>query len=38
MSRQSIKDFRSRQQVKDEQINYFLADVEKKIRKIQNRP
>ena len=24
-----LKDFRSRQQVKDEQINYLLADVEK---------
>ena len=24
-----LKDFRSREQVKDEQINYLLADVEK---------
>ena len=31
MSKKSIKDFRSRQQVKDEQINYLLADVEKNL-------
>ena len=31
MSRQAIKDLRSRQQVKDEQINYLLADVEKNL-------
>ena len=24
-----LKDFRSRQQVKDEEINYLLADIEK---------
>ena len=28
MSRQAIKDLRSRQQIKDEQINYLLADIE----------
>ena len=31
MSKKLIKDFRSRQQVKDEQINYLLADVEKNL-------
>ena len=31
MSRQAIKDLRSRQQKKDEQINYLLADVEKNL-------
>ena len=31
MSRQAIKDLRSRQQVKDEQINYLLAEVEKNL-------
>ena len=31
MSRQLIKDLRSRQQVKDEQINYLLADIEKNL-------
>ena len=31
MSRQAIKDLRSRQQVKDEQINYLLADIEKNL-------
>ena len=31
MSRQAIKDLRSRQQIKDEQINYLLADVEKNL-------
>ena len=29
MMNRKLKDFRSRQQVKDEQINYLLADVEK---------
>ena len=29
MSRKSIKEFRSRQQIKDEQINHLLGDVEK---------
>ena len=29
MSRKSIKEFRSRQQIKDKQINYLLGDVEK---------
>ena len=29
MRRQAIKDSRSRQQKKDKQINYLLADVEK---------
>ena len=31
MSKKIIKEFRSRQQVKDEQINYLLADVEKSL-------
>ena len=31
MSRHAIKDLRSRQQVKDEQINYLLAEVEKNL-------
>ena len=31
MSRQAIKDLRSRQKIKDEQINYLLADVEKNL-------
>ena len=31
MSRKSIKGFRSRQQIKDEQINYVLGDVEKNL-------
>ena len=31
MSRQTIKDLRSRQQINDEQINYLLADVEKNL-------
>ena len=31
MSKKLIKEFRSRQQVKDDQINYLLADVEKNL-------
>ena len=31
MSKKLIKKFRSRQQVKDDQINYLLADVEKNL-------
>ena len=31
MSKKLIKEFRSRQQVKDEQINYWLEDVEKNL-------
>ena len=31
MSKKLIKEFRSRQQVKDEQINYLLTDVEKNL-------
>ena len=31
MSKKLIKEFRSRQQVKDEQINQLLADVEKSL-------
>ena len=31
MSKKLIKEFRTRQQVKDEQINYVLADVEKNL-------
>ena len=33
MSKKFIKKFRSRQQVKDKQINYLLADVEKNLEK-----
>ena len=36
MSRKSIKDFRSRQQIKDEQINYLLGDVEKNLEEDKN--
>ena len=32
MSRQKIKDLRSRQQIKDEQINYLLGDGEKNLQ------
>ena len=35
MSKKLIKDFRSRQQVKDEQINYLLADVEKNLEEFK---
>ena len=31
MSKKIIKDFRARQQVKEEQINYVLSDVEKNL-------
>ena len=31
MSRQSFKNFRNSQQIKDEQINFLLADVEKNL-------
>ena len=31
MSRQSLKDFRNTQQIKDQQINFLLADVEKNL-------
>ena len=31
MSKKLIKEFRSRQQVKDEQMNYLLKDVEKNL-------
>ena len=33
MSKKFIKEFRSRQQVKDKQINYLIADVEKNLEK-----
>ena len=36
MSKNLIKEFRSKQQVKDGQINYLLADVLKKFRRTQN--
>ena len=36
MSRKSIKEFRSRQQIKDKQINYLLGDVEKNIEENKN--
>ena len=32
MSKKIIKDFRARQQVKEEQINYLLSDVEKNLK------
>ena len=31
MSKGSLKNFRSRQQIKDDQINYLLGDLEKKL-------
>ena len=31
MSKKLIKEFRSRQQVKDEQVSYLLEDVEKNL-------
>ena len=31
MSRQSLKDFRNTQQIKDKLINFLLADVEKNL-------
>ena len=31
MSRQSLKDFRNTQQIKDEQINFLLADIKKNL-------
>ena len=31
MSRQSLKNFRTSQQIKDEQINFLLVDVEKNL-------
>ena len=36
MSRKSIKEFRSRQQIKDKQINYLLGDVEKNIEEYKS--
>ena len=33
MNKKFIKEFRSRQQVKDKQINYLIADVEKNLEK-----
>ena len=33
MSKVSLKDFRSRQQIKDDQINYLLGDLEKNLEK-----
>ena len=36
MSRKSIKEFRSRQQIKDKQINYLLGDVQKNIEEYKN--
>ena len=36
MSRNSIKEFRSRQQIKDKQINYLLGDVEKNIEEYKS--
>ena len=31
-----IKDFKNRQQLKDEEINYLLADVEKNLEEYKN--
>ena len=36
MRRKSIKEFRSRQQIKDKQINYLLGDVHKNIEEYKN--
>ena len=36
MRRKSIKEFRSRQQIKDKQINYLLGDVQKNIEEYKN--
>ena len=36
MSRKSIKEFRTRQQIKDEQISYLLGDVEKNLEEYKN--
>ena len=36
MSRKSMKEFRSRQQIKDDQINYLLGEVEKTLEEYKN--
>ena len=36
MSRKSVKDFRSWQQIKDKQVNYLLGDVEKNLEEYKN--
>ena len=35
-SRQYLKEFRNKQQIKDDQINYLLADVEKNLEEYRN--
>ena len=36
MNKNLLKEFRSRQQVKDEQIDYLLADVEKNLEEYKH--
>ena len=36
MNKKSIEDFRSRQKIKDEQMNYLLGDVEKNLQEYKN--
>ena len=36
-SKQYLKEFRNKQQIKHDQINYLLADVEENPRRIQKR-
>ena len=38
MSKKLIKEFTSRQQVKDEQINYLLADLDKNLEEYKMAP
>ena len=35
-SKQYLKEFRNKQQIKDDQINYLLADVEKNLEEYRN--
>ena len=35
-SKQYLKEFRNKQQIKDDQINYLLADVEKNLKEYRN--
>ena len=38
MSKKIIKEFRSRQQVKDEQITYLLVDIDKNLKEYKIAP
>ena len=38
MKKKLIKEFRSRRQVKDDQINYLLADVEENLEEYKTAP